>query len=120
MRFKLDENLPTSLRSLLEDNQLDFETVQQEGLSGKPDEMVMDVCLREGVALVTMDIGFANQKVYPAGDHHGVIVLRLKNQSVANVLSSMERFIAQQADFGDLAGCTVIVEDHRFRVRRKS
>lgn len=120
MRFKIDENLPSSFSTLLQENQLDSETVHTEGLSGKPDETVMEVCRREGLALITLDVGFANQMAYPAGDHPGVIVLRMKNQAVKNVLSLMERFLAKQVDLEDLSGCTVIVEDHRFRVRRRN
>lgn len=120
MRFKIDENLPLSFGLLLEENRLDFKMVHNEGLSGKPDEMVMEACRREGLVLITMDVGFANQKVYPAGDHPGVIVLRLKYQAVSNVISAMARFLTKQVDIEDLSGCTVIVEDHRFRVRRKT
>ena len=118
MRFKIDENLPSSLSTLLEDNLLEFETVYTEELSGKPDEKVMEACRREGLVLITLDIGFANQKAYPAGSHPGVIVVRIKNQGVTSILSVMERFLAGKTDFDELSGCTMIVEEHRFRVRR--
>ena len=118
MRFKIDENLPSSLGTLLEEHQLESETVHDEGLSGNPDEMIVDMCNKGGLVLITMDIGFANQRAYPAGTHPGMIVIRIKNQSTRSVLSVMKRFLDKQADFADLAGCTVIVEENRYRVRR--
>lgn len=71
-RVKVDENLPASLCLLLRESHLDFDTVQDEGLSGKPDRIVMEVCRGEGLALITLD------------------------------------------------GCTVIVEEQRFRVRKQT
>lgn len=118
MRFKIDENLPASLGILLEEQQLESETVRDEGLSGNPDEMIVDMCNKEGLLLITMDIGFANQRAYPAGTHPGMIVMRVRNQSTRNVISVMKRFLGGQVDLEDLAGCTVIVEENRYRVRR--
>ncbi|RJP35143.1 MAG: hypothetical protein C4536_01235 [Actinobacteria bacterium] len=118
MRFKIDENLPSSLCILLEENLLESETVHDEGLSGNPDEMIVAECKREGLVLITMDIGFANQSAYPAGTHPGMIVIRVRNQSTKSVISVMKRFLGKQVDLEDFAGCTVIVEENRYRVRR--
>ena len=118
MRFKIDENLPSSLSTLLKERQLESETVHDEGLSGKPDETIMEVFRKEKLALVTMDTGFTNQKAYPAGTHPGIIVIKIRNQSAVNVLSVMRRFIDKQPALEDLSGCTVIVEEHRVRIRR--
>jgi predicted nuclease of predicted toxin-antitoxin system len=120
VRSKVDENLPVSLCLLPRESHLDFDTVQDEGLSGKPDRIVMEACRGEGLALITLDVGFANQILYPAGEHPGVIVIRMKNQAAANIISAMTRFLAKQADLDDLAGCTVIVEEQRFRVRKQT
>ena len=80
--------------------------------------MIMEACNREKLVLVTMDTGFTNQKAYPAGTHPGIIVMRIRNQGARNVLSVMRRFLERQADLEDLYGCTVIMEEHRIRVRR--
>jgi predicted nuclease of predicted toxin-antitoxin system len=118
MRFKIDENLPSSLSALFQEGQLESKTVHGEGLSGKPDVMIMEVCQKENMVLITMDIGFANQKVYPAGTHPGIIVIRIRSQGVRNVLSVIRRFLARQTNLEELSGCTVIVEEHRIRIRR--
>jgi hypothetical protein len=78
----------------------------------------MEVCSRESMALITMDTGFANQKVYPAGTYPGIIVMRIRNQGAGNVLLVIQRFLEGQDDLEDLSGCTVIVEEHRIRIRR--
>jgi predicted nuclease of predicted toxin-antitoxin system len=118
MRFKIDENLPLSLNAFFQERQLESESVHNEGLSGKPDAMIIGVCRKENMVLITMDIGFANQKVYPAGTHPGIIVVRIRNQGSRNVLSVIRRFLARQANLEELSGCTVIVEEHRIRIRR--
>ena len=47
MRFKLDENLDLRLAPLLVEGGHDVETVLSEGLSGRSDEAVYQVCLQE-------------------------------------------------------------------------
>jgi len=80
--------------------------------------MIVATCKKEGLVLITMDIGFANQRAYPAGTHPGMIVIRVRNQSTKSVIYVMKRFLGKQAELEDLAGCTVIVEENRYRVRR--
>jgi len=47
MRFKLDENLPVEVASLLEDAGHDAHTVNHEKLCGAPDSKIAEVCRQE-------------------------------------------------------------------------
>lgn len=118
MHFKLDENLPASLRELLLQNGHNAETVIDEGLNGSTDRVLFAACQDEGRVIVTLDMDFANLKAYPPGNHRGIIVVRLKRQSAGQVLKAFERFLQKSKYLGDLSGCTVIIEESRVRVRR--
>jgi uncharacterized protein (DUF433 family) len=57
VKFKLDENLSPSLAVLFAAAAHDAHSVVQQALGGQPDERVLDVCVREKRALVTLDLG---------------------------------------------------------------
>ncbi len=47
MKFKIDENLPVEIAEILRAREFDAETVIEENLNGKSDELVSKVCLKE-------------------------------------------------------------------------
>ncbi len=65
MRFKLDENLPASLRELLQKYQHQAATVIDEGLGGSGDRELFAACQDEKLVIVTLDTDFANLKAFP-------------------------------------------------------
>lgn len=54
---------------------------------GSPDPFILDVCCREGRALVTLDTDFGDIRRYPPAKHRGVILLRLASQDKVHVLT---------------------------------
>lgn len=82
MRFKLDENPPLIVGQLLRAADFDVETVQDESLAGFPDSDIYAACQREGRALVTLDLDFADVRAYPPAESPGVVVLRSKSQDI--------------------------------------
>lgn len=89
MRFKLDENLPTSAVALLTASGHDVDTVIEEKLAGQPDPQVFTACHREARTLITLDKGFANIRMYPPRGSAGIVVLRLADQSVPAIERSL-------------------------------
>ena len=71
MKFKLDENLSPSLLAMFADVGHDAHSVVQQSLGGQPDERVIDVCRREGRALITLDLDFSNILTYSTRQFHG-------------------------------------------------
>ena len=67
MRFKTDENLHPELAVFLRENGHDALTVWDEQRRGRPDTDLAALCQLEQRALVTLDIGFADIRVYPLG-----------------------------------------------------
>ena len=93
MKFKLDENLPVEASILLREAGHDSLTVLDQNMGGKADEQVIQVCLQEQRALITLDLDFADIKTYPPSDHHGIFVLRVKQQSRSKVLEVIAKLI---------------------------
>ncbi|MFN8474650.1 MAG: DUF5615 family PIN-like protein [Anaerolineae bacterium] len=91
MKFKIDENLPVEVADLLVSVGHEAPTVREQGLSGKDDRRVADVCMEESRILVTLDLDFANIHAYPPQDYPGIIVLRVRQQDKAHVLAVLQR-----------------------------
>ena len=116
MRFKIDENLHEDVANTLREHGHDARTVFDEGLRGRPDAEVADAALREGRAMVTLDLDFGNIREYPPERYRGLIVLRVIDQSRPHVLHVMERVLAV-LDRVPLDGHLWIVNESGIRVR---
>jgi predicted nuclease of predicted toxin-antitoxin system len=119
VKFKLDENLSPSLAALFAAAGHDAHSVVEQNLGGQPDERVVDVCRREGRALITLDLDFSNILAYPPAEFAGLVVLRLADQAHATVESGIQR-VLDLLPAETLAGTLWIVEDRRVRIRGES
>jgi predicted nuclease of predicted toxin-antitoxin system len=116
MRIKLDENLPDRLVSVLGGLGHDTDTVVGEGLGGKPDDELWPKVQKTERFLITKDLGFSDERAYPPGTRHGILVLRLSDdRSVAAVerLGAVFQKEAVEAWGRNL----VVVTDNKVRVR---
>lgn len=93
MRFKVDENLPAEVVKLLADAGHDGISVLSQKMSGKPDGKVASVCAAESRALITLDLDFADIRIYPPASYPGIIVLRPRQQDKHSVLAIIVRLI---------------------------
>ncbi|MEX2287808.1 MAG: DUF5615 family PIN-like protein [Planctomycetaceae bacterium] len=118
MRFKLDENLPIEVASLLQQHGHDVTTVREQQLGGKSDEIIADVCHVEDRALVTLDLDFADIRQYPPATSKGVIVLRPALQHVASLVRTMDR-VVELLPQEPLEGSLWVVDDHQVRIRHE-
>lgn len=115
MKFKLDENLSPSLSALFVAAGHDAHSVVEQALGGQPDERVIEVCRREGRALVTLDLDFSNILAYPPSQFAGIAVLRLANQAHVTVEVAVRRLL-ELLPQEPLVGTLWIVEDRRIRI----
>jgi predicted nuclease of predicted toxin-antitoxin system len=93
-RFKLDENLPRDAHTLLAHAGHDAHSVTDENLGGDPDPKVIEACLNEDRILVTLDLDFADIRLYPPSSHHGIWVLRPTTQSIGNIVAVLRGALA--------------------------
>jgi predicted nuclease of predicted toxin-antitoxin system len=116
LKFKVDENLPIEVANLLASAGHDAVTVGDQRMAGQPDPNVAAVCQREGRAVVTLDLHFADIRVYPPGDYPGIVVLRLARLDKRRVLSVLRRLLPV-LEQEQLLGKLWIVEESSIRVR---
>lgn len=86
MKLKLDENIGTRGRELLEARGHDVATIWDQNLASADDPEVIAVCRREQRCLVTLDLDFANPLRYVPSEYHGIAVLRLRGRASPEVL----------------------------------
>lgn len=116
MKFKTDENLPEEAAKLLEEAGHDASTILAQSMGGDPDPDVALVCLAEGRALVTLDLGFADIRAYPPGRYPGLVVLRPSRQSKARVMDMVGK-ILPMLETERIFGRLWIMEEDRVRIR---
>lgn len=115
MQFKIDENLPDAVVALLSGQGHDAMTVRQQTLNGRPDSDVAAACKSERRALVTLDLDFSDITAFPPEEYSGIIVLRVRSQSRAHIVSVFEAVLPLLAT-EPLEGHLWIVEEHRVRM----
>jgi predicted nuclease of predicted toxin-antitoxin system len=117
MRFKVDENLHHEIAELLNGHGHDALTVFDQGLRGRSDKDISDICQSEHRILLSLDLDFSNVLLFPPEHHPGLIVLRLRKKgrsSVRSVVAGLIRHLEKEAVTGRL----LIVEEHRIRIHQ--
>jgi len=116
VRFKIDENLPQEVSLFLNSCGHDAHSVHSEGLTGSDDMGLIETCKKEDRLLITLDLDFADIRMYPYAETPGIIVIRTENQSKNNVLSIVSR-ISALPELISASHKLWIVEESRIRVR---
>ncbi len=115
--FKIDENLPVEVSTILCEAGHSALSVLDQHLGGRPDEAIASVCKAESRILVTLDTDFANILAYPPKDFPGIIVIRIDDQSKSSVLPLIRK-IAQVLASESPSRCLWIVEPACIRIRK--
>lgn len=116
MRLKIDENLPVEVAQELSAAGHEAVTVHDQQLVGEADTRLAAVCRDEARSLVSLDLDFADIRVYPPGDYAGLIVLRPRTQSKPAVLSLVRRLLPL-LETEPLEGNLWIVDETGVRIR---
>ncbi|MBM4249391.1 MAG: hypothetical protein FJ149_08165 [Euryarchaeota archaeon] len=116
MKFKVDENLPADVAGILREGGHDASTVIEQGLGGAPDAAIMEVCRREGRALVTLDLGFSGIRAYPPAAGPGCLVVRLARQDRGSVLCAI-RSVLPLLKKRTVSGAIRVIDEWRVRIR---
>jgi predicted nuclease of predicted toxin-antitoxin system len=116
LRFKLDENMPSSVASLLRSAGHDVDTVFEERLAGAIDSEVYRAAYTAERILVTLDLDFADIRTYRPSDGRGVWILRAPSHDVKSLTAMLTRALAI-TEAEPTAGKLWIVEPDRVRIR---
>jgi predicted nuclease of predicted toxin-antitoxin system len=115
MLFKIDENLPVEIATILSRAGYDAMTILDQNMVGHPDTEVIKVCYGERRVLMTLDLDFSDIRTYPPRDHAGILVLRPRSQSK----SAVEELVIQLLPLlqtESLTGKLWIASEHWLRV----
>lgn len=116
MRFKIDENLPSELVADLRAAAHDADSVSDQGLGGAIDSVILARVQSEGRAILTMDKGMADVRVYPPDQYAGIVLFRPRstgrNATLAFVRRQLPTLLQQ-----NLAGHLFVVSESGIRIR---
>lgn len=119
MRFLVDEDLPRSTDSLLRQHAQEAIDVRDIGLRGASDSEIAAYAQKNGLCLLSGDMGFADVRNYPPGKYSGVVVLRLPAKATSStILTLLQSLLVQTEIINQLSGKLAIVESGRVRIRR--
>ncbi len=116
MKLKVDENIGRMGIEFLQQRGHDVMGVHQQGLGGKADSVVFNVCVAESRTLITLDRDFGQVTRFPPEKSAGVVVLDLGGPaSLPRLLDRLRGFLAL-AETRPVTGELWIVEPGRVRV----
>jgi predicted nuclease of predicted toxin-antitoxin system len=118
MKIKLDENLPVRLVKSLHELGHDVHTPLDEGLVGHADSEIWQAAQSESRFLITQDLDFSDTRVFAPGTHHGVLLLRLRSPSRANLIERL-RELFRTENVSDWHGCFVVATERKIRVLKR-
>ena len=93
MNFKLDENIPIQLKSIIKNAGHNASSVYEQNLSGKEDKIVFEKCKEENYIFITSDADFESIYSYPPGMHPGIVVIRINTQGAKAVNNAFQNFL---------------------------
>ena len=117
MKIKLDENMPARLAKKLKHLGHDADTVPQEGLSGHPDDTIWQTAQKEGRFLITQDLDFSDSRKFSPGNHHGVLLVRLKEPGRKALVNHVMAALTRE-DISTWERGFVVLTEHKLRIHR--
>ncbi|MBI5439569.1 MAG: DUF5615 family PIN-like protein [Nitrosomonadales bacterium] len=114
MKIKLDENLPARLKPILLAYGHGTDTVNDEGLTGQPDQVVWQASQADARFLITQDLDFSDKRKFMPGTHCGILLVRLREPSAQALLDNISSVVGQLSGW---QGCFVVLTEHKLRVK---
>ena len=114
-RVKLDENVADLVRDVLQAAGHDVALARDEQLAGVDDERLLAVAVSEGRALVTFDLHFSDIRRHPPAGNPGIVVLRLRDQTLDPVRRAGTA-LAELLFDQPLRGRLWILDEQRLRI----
>jgi predicted nuclease of predicted toxin-antitoxin system len=118
LRVLLDQNIPREMVALLQQLRPGWQVLHTSDVSlqGESDFAIFEWAQSYGYVIVTFDADFSDRRGLAAGQHQGIIRLRVWPTTVEEAGKALERLLESVND-QELAGALVIVGQHHIRVR---
>ena len=113
-RFLLDENVPHIFVDALRNAGHEATAIQQVGLSAAPDQAIFEYAQTVKATIISLDLDFSDLRLFPVGNHYGVVVLRLKDLRPSEMATRVVEALANEVS-GELFGSLVVIDRHRSR-----
>ena len=117
IRVKVDEDLPRQVADLFSERGQDAVTVVMQGWQGFTDAALWPLVQQEERWLITADKGFADIRIYPPGNHAGVLLFRLEEESRRGYLELTQTAL-ERLQFEELTDSIVVVTQRGIRIRK--
>lgn len=102
MRIKLDENLGPRIARIFKDAGHDVCLTLEQGLGGKEDKVLIEVCRAEERCLVTLDLDFSHILNFPPTRYAGIAILRLPEPASQGDLQDAARTLLEALSRRDI------------------
>ncbi|MDA2922267.1 DUF5615 family PIN-like protein [Patescibacteria group bacterium AH-259-L07] len=120
LKFLLNANISHETADFLNSLGYDAKTVAQFNLRRADDSAIVTKAIKEKRIIITFDLDFGEIFYFLAKKNLGVIILKLRDQTVESVNKTLrwllETKILEKKKFKN---ALIIVEERRIRVRRK-
>ena len=120
MKIKLDENLGSLGKSLLEAEGHDVMTIAAQRMSGAKDERIYRACRDESRVLVTLDRDFGQTIRFPPEATAGIVVLECKGRLSPTMILARLTELATLLRTRPIDRELWIVEPGRVRIHERS
>ncbi len=117
MRFLADECVYRITVEILREHEHDVVTVQEAGLAGEADDVVLARAVAERRILITNDMHFSNILLFPPARHLGIIVLKIRPHVLERVHAVLLRFL-DTTDPAKMTKTLAIIDRNKRRIRR--
>jgi len=118
MNFLLDENISPKTANFLKELGHDAIHLRDINLKGATDDEVIKYAKKHELVLITIDRDFGNILDYPPESHPGIIRLKLRYMP-PRIVNSVLRIFLTELNPQDIYGNLAIVEENRYRLRKK-
>ena len=115
----LDQNVPLVAADWLR-NQRPYWKVQhvnELGFRGRSDEFLYRWAQENEAIIVTYDEDFADARMYPLGDHRGIVRLRVWPTTIEQTQDALSRLLAD-LPASDWCNNLIIIDNQKIRVRK--
>lgn len=117
MHIKVDEDLPPIAAEWLREQGFEVSTVMEQGMGGWKDAQLWEAVQEEAQFLLTADKGFADIRLYPPGNHGGILLLRPDEDGIRPILDLLKAVLVE-VDLAELEGVVAVATSQGLRVRR--